>query len=73
MKNRIRERLSKTKGAGLPWMIRKSSHRGSMRSDTEFTEEYGEGFQTVDRVRKTKSVQNVHQGDSAPGLTTPGV
>ena len=41
-------------------------------SDAEFAEEYGEGVQTVDRVSKTKVGQNVHQGDSAAGLTSPG-
>ncbi len=50
----------------------KTSHRGSMRRDVEFAEEYGEGVQTVDRVRKTKVGQNVHQGDSTSGLTSLG-
>ena len=49
-----------------------TSHREDRRRDAEFAEEYGEGVQTVDRVSKTKVGQNVHQGDSTSGLTSPG-
>ncbi len=42
-----------------------------MRRDVEFAEEYGEGVQTVDRVRKTKVGQNVHQGDSSSVHASP--
>ena len=41
--------------------------------DAEFDEEYSEGGQTSHRTSKREVGQNVHQGDSAPRLTSPVV